>query len=157
MVTASAVPSTIVPRSTARWATRPERRNARNAARIWRPLINNRLHLLFLAAALAIGGAPLAHADCNDVANKAALDCLARYPSPPSVKTLATCKAEQDKAGSLCRGTHADDAGPCGGVTSHVENGVCWAIGITRDDCRNQLHGQTRERDGYQYCAFGAK
>ena len=43
------------------------------------------------------------------------------------------------------------------GVTSHVENGVCWAIGITRDDCRNQLHGQTRERDGYQYCAFSAK
>ena len=115
-----------------------------------------RLRLIVLAAALAFGGGSLARADCDDVANKAARDCLAQHPSPPSVATLAACKTAQDKAGRLCRSQQVD-MGPCGGVTSHGENGVCWAIGITRDDCRNDLHGETRERDGYQYCAFSAK
>jgi hypothetical protein len=32
--------------------------------------------------------------------------------------------------------------------------GIVRLIGVTRDDCRTRLHGETRERDGYQHCAF---
>jgi hypothetical protein len=35
--------------------------------------------------------------------------------------------------------------------------GKATAIGITRDDCRTQWHGETRGRDGYPYCAFSAQ
>lgn len=44
----------------------------------------------------------------------------------------------------------------CGDVAGHIHGGACWALGITRDDCANELHGITMDNGGFQYCAYDA-
>jgi hypothetical protein len=68
------------------------------------------------------------------------------------------CAYDADVAahGPKAAGSHPQDGEPCGDAGGHIYAGACWVIGITRDDCRNILHGVTRERDSYQYCAYDA-
>jgi hypothetical protein len=123
-----------------------------------RQLLFRSLVKLFIAGILfttLLLGSSLARADCNDEANRAALACLSRYKNDTSnPAVLSTCRAEQNRVGNACLAKSQRSAEPCDGVTTHIEGNVCWAMGITRDDCRDKLHGETRERDGYQYCAF---
>jgi hypothetical protein len=46
------------------------------------------------------------------------------------------------------------DGASCGDAGGHMHAGRCWVVGITRSDCQDQLHGQTVDSAGYQYCVY---
>ena len=49
-----------------------------------------------------------------------------------------------------------NEGAQCGDVAGHMHGGACWALGITRDECANDLKGYTMDSGGFQYCVYDA-
>lgn len=75
---------------------------------------------------------------------------------PADEKSPAQC-AYDAPANPLTANDGPGDGQPCGDVGGMTHNhGQCWALGITRSDCQDPLHGTIVDSGGYQYCVYDA-
>jgi hypothetical protein len=76
------------------------------------------------------------------------------YPADDDHPTAFCANGAKPNPMTAWPGPHEGEQ--CGDAAGHIHGGACWALGITRDDCRDLLHGLTLDSGGYQYCAYDA-